>query len=534
MESKKKRKILAIDDNQPNLILLRTHLEQMGLSALTAIDALQGIELAINQHPDLILLDIMMPGIDGFEACKRLKSDTRTSSIPVIFVSSKDQPCDKIAGLEMGAIDYITKPFNKGELMARISLVLQMIEMQEKLLSLANTDELTGLANRRSFIDILEREILQARISGNDLSAMILDLDHFKSINDTYGHLGGDAILKQMGKILQENIYPLDVAARYGGEEFIILMPATSFEKAAQAAERLRSIIDRWQWKISNQSVSVTTSIGFVSVDPNNFIDSNDLIEKADAALYAAKKRGRNCVIGWSQINPDEDLEQSESREYREMQAKVSSLARQLQSHAKGTISAFAKTIDLALNDPYLLHHADNVQIYAVAIAEEMGLSAELIERIHTAALLHDLGKISIPKNILGKTSPLTEQERYIITKHSEAAAKILAPLTFFKHELSIIKHHHENYDGTGYPGGLKGKEIPIGARILRVADTFDSITSDRIYSNAQSKEAAAKEIDAYSGIYFDPDVVEAFQRTVELHKEDWPLFPKKHLVVSV
>ncbi|MCK4887570.1 MAG: diguanylate cyclase, partial [Planctomycetes bacterium] len=258
MNSKKTRKILAVDDEQTNLILLSRLLGKMGIVVLPAKDALAGMQIAINEKPDLILLDIMMPEINGFEMCRRLKANSETSSIPVIFISAKSQTSDKIEGLEIGGVDYITKPFDMGELKARVSNTLKTLELEEKILSLANTDELTGLPNRRRFFDILERELHYVKIKNKPLAVAMIDIDHFKNVNDTYGHLDGDAVLRQMGKVLQENMYPLDVVARYGGEEFIVIMPETSLTKATQAANRLCTIIDGLQWEISNKQISVT------------------------------------------------------------------------------------------------------------------------------------------------------------------------------------------------------------------------------------------------------------------------------------
>ncbi|MFC1676924.1 diguanylate cyclase [Planctomycetota bacterium] len=533
MENKRPRKILIVDDDQVNLTLLKSLLENMGLAVLTAQDALTGIEIAIDKQPSLIMLDIMMPNIDGFEACKRLKAERKTSSIPIIFLSAKSQKYDIIAGLEIGAVDYITKPFDTGELKARINNVLRNIELEEQILSLANTDALTGLANRRHFFNILEREILRAKIRGRSLSVMMLDIDHFKSVNDTYGHLAGDEIIKQVGKVLMENIYPLDVAGRYGGEEFIILMPGTSSSRGMEAAEKLRKVIDEFQWKAFNDNISITISIGLANIDANNLLDANDLIEKADAALYTAKRKGRNCIASWNKIEPEQDIQAPDNRVYHELQTKVESLTRQLNSHALGTISAFTRAMDMVIKDKYMKKHGKNVQTYAIAIAEEMHLSEELKSRIGTAALLQDLGKIMIPGSILKKTTPLTEEERRTINQHPVAATRILEPIGIFELELQTILHHHEKVDGTGYPSGLKGKEIPIGSRILAVADTFDAMTSEQGYSSAKSSEDALKEIHNCVGTQFDSDVVEAFQRAYEKHGSTWPLSRQKTLVTA-
>ena len=518
MKNEKRKKILVIDDSQIDLFLLRKYLVEMEFDVLLADNAQKGIEIAVSKRPDIILLDVMLPDIDGFEVCRKLKKDTCTSAIPIIFISACNQPCDKAAGINAGAVDYITKPFDPGELKARIGSVLRSVVLEEKVLLFANTDELTGLYNSRYFFDILERELFSARIKGKSLCMMMLDLDHFKNVNDTYGHPAGDVILRQMGKILKENTYPLDVVGRYGGEEFVILMPEASYTTALKAAEKLREIIDGYHWDIGGKRISVTVSIGIASVESSN---SHELIKRADKALHEAKKQGRNCIVCWEGVNTG-GIKKIQSEEYHELQIKVSSLAEQIRSQVIEVVSAFMKT--LAAKDPYTASHAKNTQAYALAIADEMGLSQELREKIEVAALLHDIGKIGVPDWILLKTGPLGDYDRRIIEQHPVISVEILEPIGLFNQELPIIRQHHERFDGTGYPDRLNGKEIAIGSRILAVADVFDAMTSDRPYHMAKPCEEGLQEIMVCSGSQFDPEVVDAFQIAYEKNRENWPL----------
>jgi len=527
----KQRKILIIDDSQTNIILLKAHLNSMGLIAFAANNAIDGISIAIEQRPDVILLDVMMPEIDGFETCRRLKADMRTASIPIIFVSAKDQSEDKISGLKLGAIDYITKPFNKGELQARIGIVLQMIELQERLVMLANTDELTKLANRRHFFEILERELLQAKIRGGSVAVMMFDVDHFKNINDTYGHIAGDTILQQIGRILTENIYPMDMAARYGGEEFVVLMPGMPSAVAMQRAQKLLSQIDNSDWSIIGKPISVTCSAGVAVFEGTDSISASELMQRADEAMYAAKNRGRNCAVSFDELQP-KDLERHQhSGDFIELQNKISNLAQQIRQQTIGMISAFTKAI--IVKDSYLASHIENVKVYAREIALRMKVSNSLIEHLETAAALHDLGKIVIPTEILHKSEPLTNEEMKIVQRHPLASAEILSPIGVFSQEIIIIRHHHENFDGTGYPNGLVGKNIPVGSRILAVANVFDAMTSTKPWNpNPKLAEESVNEIMSLAGKQFDPEVVQSFKEAYEINKEDWPL-AQKHLIAA-
>ena len=522
--------ILIIDDDPADRRLTELALkgspQTKRFATQMAASLAEGSDLLKNQNFDLVVLDLGLPesrGLDTLENFRRQCPD-----VPVVVLTGLQDEEAGVEAIRKGAIDYVTKPFKQDGLRTRISIALQMVELQDKLLLLANTDELTGLTNRRHFFDILEREILCAKIKDNPISVMILDLDHFKSINDTYGHPGGDIVLKQTAEILQQSIYPLDVVARYGGDEFIVLMPSTPPEKAAQAAERLRKVIDNHQWNVPNQQISITTSIGLANSDYRNSLSLSELIEDADSALYAAKRSGRNCVICYDQINPLQKVLNPEERDFQELQNKVSSLARQLQSHVRGTVAAFVRAANAVIKDPYMIHHAENVREYSAAIARQMNLSPQLTQQVGTAAILMDLGKISIPTHILKKQTPLTEEEEQIVKQHPVAATQILAPVAFFEQESRTIKHHHENFDGSGYPDGLKAKEIPIGSRILAVADAFDAITSDHAYAPARSCAHALNEIVSRAGSQFDPEVVEAFQKAYQEYKANWPLSVKR------
>lgn len=527
--------ILVIDDDAADRRLTELALKdspQTGRFTIQLASSLEeGLKSLKRQSFDLVLLDLGLPESRGLNTLENFRR--QCPHVPVVVLTGLQDEETGVEAIKKGAIDYVTKPFRKDGLRTRISIALQMVQLQSKLLLLANTDELTGLTNRRYFFDILEREILCAKIKDNPLSVMIFDLDHFKSINDTYGHLGGDMILKQVAEMLQQSVYPLDVVARYGGDEFIVLLPGTPSEKAAQAAERLRRIIDDHQWGVPNQQISITTSIGLASSNHRNSLNLHELIEDADSALYAAKRSGRNCAVCYGQVNPAQTVLNPQERDFQELQNKVSSLARQLHSHARGTISALARAANIVIKDPYMIHHAENVRDYATAIAQQMKLSQQLIQRIRTAAILMDLGQISIPSHILKKPTSLTEEEKQIVRQHPVVSAQILAPIGFFEEESRIIKHHHENFDGSGYPDGLKVKEIPIGSRVLAVADAFDAITSDRAYAPARSCEYAITEIVNHAGSQFDPEVVEAFQKACQEHKADWPLSVKRCLVGS-
>ena len=513
------RKILAIDDSRTDLMMLEVHLTEMGLVPLLEDNSEVALERAAQERPDLILLDIMMPGIDGYELCRRLKDNVSTAAIPIIIVSANTQSDDIIAGLECGAIDYITKPFNPGELRARINAVCRVLTLQERLLARTTTDELTGLVNRTHFGALLEREILQARYNVDYLSLIMLRLDHLQAINKTYGHLAGDSVLQQCGALLNENSYPLDIPARFAGRKFAVILPRTPPDKAILAAQRLHRLIANSDWQLSTEQLSISACIGVATMRPQESLVADEMIERSDAACRRAMDQGGDCPVHWGADDFDQD---HMFPDISHLQSQVSTLTQELRYQTIGSLSAFVRAMEV--RDPYLIHHSQNVQTYAQEIATELSLAPDAIEKINIAAQLHDIGKIGIPDHILQKPTKLTAQEYDIIKQHSLISVRILEPHPMFRGELPIIRHHHERFDGNGYPDGLSGRDIPFDARILALADSFDAITSDRVYHRSSNLEDAKAEIIRCSGAQFDPDIVDAFLSVLDQRAAQWPL----------
>jgi two-component system, cell cycle response regulator len=297
-------KILLIDDSRLITEFGKKILISNGHEVLTADSGELGLEMSLRDHPDLILLDVILPGLDGYEVCRRMKNLDSIRDIPVIMLTSKAEPADKIKGLELGAVDYVTKPFDAGELTARVNTHLRMKELYEalqeknlQLQDLANRDGLTNLYNHRFFHEYLNRELDRIRRYGGMLSCAILDLDFFKKVNDTFGHQAGDMILKEMALILKRGIRESDLAARYGGEEFALVLLQTEVEAAQLVCDRLRNEIATTTFLIGDTSIHVTASFG-ISFYPSTAIrETKNLVAAADQALYQAKTGGRNRLV---------------------------------------------------------------------------------------------------------------------------------------------------------------------------------------------------------------------------------------------
>ncbi len=287
------QQLLVIDDSKHIHPLVANLLSEEDVTIHSALDAGFGLTLAASIRPDLILLDVDMPGIDGFEACKRLKADPSTASIPVIFLTSLSSVEEKVRGLERGAVDYVTKPFNRAELQARVRASLRTSHLIRLLEETALIDALTGLGNRAMFAQRMTAEVSRRQRSQQPLSCILLDVDFFKKINDALGHSFGDHVLRKVAGIIQNLCRTEDVACRQGGEEFVILTPNTNAHDAALLAERMRNAIDREVYHQQGTPFKVTCSFGVA--EAHDLFD-RAFVERADAAMYESKKCGRNRV----------------------------------------------------------------------------------------------------------------------------------------------------------------------------------------------------------------------------------------------
>ncbi|MES2770329.1 MAG: diguanylate cyclase [Bdellovibrionota bacterium] len=295
------RKIMVVDDDKDHLKFVRKTLEYEGYN-VTTVDcgekALQAIE---DNPPHLLILDVNMPGISGIETLDLLRQ--KLSYVAVIFVSANDRPEDVIRGLDSGADDYIRKPFDIKELISRIKAKLRVKDLNdqlraanEKLKELVEIDDLTGLFNMRSIYQRLENEIVRSQRFKKVLAIVMMDMDHFKSVNDQHDHLFGSYVLSEVGRIIRANIRKVDFAARYGGDEFLVAITETSHEGAILFADRLREKITQTLFKSGNDSIKLTASLGVAITHPDVELDARDLVRKADEYLYEAKKKGRNRV----------------------------------------------------------------------------------------------------------------------------------------------------------------------------------------------------------------------------------------------
>lgn len=390
---------------------------------------------------------------------------------------------------ETGVLDElfdISRAFN--------SMMENLSNAREILIEKANTDAITGLANHGSFQERLAAEFSRATRYGSKLSLMMIDLDYFKLFNDLNGHPSGDAALRQIARVISEQVRDVDFAARYGGEEFAVILPETSLIQAAILAERVRKAVEDCVFEQANpQSSKLTLSIG-VAEFPAHCTDRASLLRAADSALYQAKMQGRNAVVVFDGecgeiVKPDPHK-----------------LYLLLHATDITTVEALAAAIDA--KHAYPAGHSVAIAEMASEVGEKMGLAEADRTSLYVASLLRDIGQIAIPDHVLEKSDKLSEQEIAQVERHPILGHAIVQKSPHMSQMLPAVLYHHERFDGTGYPEGLAGTDIPLSARIISAVDAYQSMLAPRPYRDRLTVQDARSELARMAGSQFDPEVV--------------------------
>ena len=512
-------RVLVVDADPVSRAVTANVLEKAGLPVVgQASDPTEALELATSTNPNVAIVDAELPGMGAPTLALRLR-ELSSHRIEIIAQAGFTQAAALGEMVASGTSAYVIKG-KPAELIAATRAVTtgsglmsaeasrpvleeiqnlydrerarngELEQMVTQLQALSVTDWLTGLKNHGYFFDRLSEELERSRRYERPLAVILADLDDFKSVNDAYGHSSGDAVLRTVGEIFRRSLREVDVACRIGGEEFGLIMPETGPDGAVRVAERLRVAAK----EASVPGVgSVTISLG-VAVFPDHAEVRDALVDAADQALYRAKHEGKNQTAVAGEVS-------EEPMKMRRVVGRSEPVARTLLRALRSRSEATAD-------------HSERVAELAAALGSFMGLSESEIQTLRTAALLHDVGRLTLPDSLLNNTGSLSEAEWAAMRRHPQTAHELLAG-SFDSDVTTIVLTHHEHLDGSGYPNGLSGDEIPMAARMLLVADAYDAMTSHRHYRGAMSVDAALVELKAVAGMQLDPDVVAAFEQMV-------------------
>jgi diguanylate cyclase (GGDEF)-like protein len=406
-----------------------------------------------------------------------------------------------------------------------LATALHNVFVFQKMQQQSITDGLTGIKTRRFFLEAVQGEWKRASRSGRPFSVVMVDLDKFKEVNDSHGHLEGDLVLARVGRLLEQKCRQSNVVARYGGDEFVILMPETGIEQAQILSERLRL------WLATDPMLNerhISGSFGVASF-PLHGSTVEDIMRVADAGMYVSKHAGGNRVSTAEEFKEGETIavqrqliasyiegflqrETMGPEAGEELVATLHKMCAGLQDDPEPMKEAIIVLTRAAeAHEGYNLGHSQAVAKYAEAIGRELGLEATKISELVFAAQVHDVGKLVIPERVLAKPTTLTEEEFYIIRMHPSLSADIIACVPGTEKIQEVVRHHHERFDGSGYPDGLQGEQIPVASRILSIADAYASMIRDRSYAQGRTTGEAAAELELNSGTQFDPGILSIF-----------------------
>jgi len=520
-------RVLLVEDNSGDALLVREALEAAGRFELTHAGRLAAGLAAIRSGGiDAVLLDLLLPDSSGLETVRAIRD--ASPHLPIVVLSGLDDEETAVAAVTEGAQDYLVKGRMTPDLLVRAlrhavyrkGLEEELRRCNAQLAELAATDGLTGLPNTRHLHEALPAAYSMAARTQRPLSVIMLDVDLFKAYNDEFGHPAGDDVLRRFGAVLRCMTRAHDLAARYGGEEFAVLLPATDTEAARAFAERVRDALASTSWPL----LPVTASLG-VATSGTGVGDGAALLARADDALYRAKRAGRNRVVhhddppgpgGAATSSPLIDEHDSEPTQATRGPAMDLHRAARLGEQTAGLericdtmVEGWARAVELRDHDTG--RHSRRVAEQAVRLARRMGVPEGELVQVRRGAMLHDIGKLAVPDAILGKPGPLDDAEWRVMRRHPETALEMLEPISFLGPALEIPYCHHERWDGSGYPRGLKGEQIPATARMFAVVDVWDALTHDRPYRAAWPEDRVRAHIRSAAGKHLDSHAVEEF-----------------------
>ena len=504
-------KISAVCKKHKKIILTRTACIQ---------DAIHELERG---KTDLILLDHVLP--DGTSMDFLALLTQKGLDIPVVVITGQGDEMIASRLIQSGAYDYLPKNrINERSLaqaiyntLEKVRLKKEIREAQKKMAEMSTKDELTGLYNRRYMNDVIRHEFSRSQRYQTDLSCLLIDLDFFKLVNDSYGHIFGDYVLKEFSVSLKKIIRESDMCFRYGGEEFMILLPNTDIVGAKLAAEKIRKMFENKVYDDGSNKTSVTLSIGITSIKHHQPKAPKDLLAFADMALYRAKADGRNRHVVYLDDTWDSipHWQSYENKNVKHLKERLSSI---LEKTRKASIASI-ELLGQEKGGPAFQDGHQHILESLNLVGEKLGLPPSIVNTFKRAAAIHDCTKLLLGETLVSNKGVLSNEERTKIEDQPYILAELVELFEFFANERSLLLYHHENYDGSGYPEGLKASQIPLGARIFAIVDAFVAMTSERPYRERLTNEEVISELTDNAGKQFDPILVDIFLDVIHENK---------------
>ncbi len=504
MAEENSTKVLIADDEESITRLLSSVFTRRGWLCSVVTDGDEALEQLRGQQFDAVVCDVRMPGTSAEDLLSHCRS--RWPDMPFILVTGAASIEDAKGALRRGAYDYLEKPIDMAELcgvVERATSGRQMGGVETV------RDGLTGLATPREFHERLTEVRLSSVAAQLNCSLVLVDVDQFAEANRMFGYAFGDQVLKTLASQLRRHCHGDAIISRLGGDEFAILLPDTDEAAAFEEAQNIRNLLEATTLCWQDHPISVTISLGVAETAVGFALSEGELMENARRALKEARRAGGDAVRAHSLMkNGSEGKVEVVAAELTDMIAETDKINEQLRVACLESVRALVSAVEA--KDPYTRRHSEQVAYYAEQFATFIGLPGDQSEAIRVAGVVHDVGKIGIPDTVLTKPGRLTDVEFELIKGHPDTGAAILEKISLLSAQSVIIRHHHENWNGTGYPDGLAGEDIPLGARVVQVADSIDAMLMRRTYKEPFPVERVLAELQRGMGTQFDPDLAKA------------------------